>query len=48
MFRLIALSLGLLAALPAMAAAQNEPLPNPIQAPGAPWYFDNFIVDAPR
>jgi hypothetical protein len=48
MFRLIALSLGLLAALPAMAAAQNEPLPNPILAPGAPWYFDSFMVDAPR
>jgi hypothetical protein len=48
MFRLIALSLGLLVALPATAAAQNEPLPNPIQAPGTPWYFDSFMVDAPR
>ena len=48
MFRLIALCCGLLVALPAFAAAQIEPLPNPIQAPGAPWYFDSFIVDAPR
>jgi len=47
MFRLIALSLALLAALPAMAAAQTEPLPNPILAPGVPWYFDSFMVDAP-
>ena len=48
MFRLIAFCLGFLVALPAIAAAQIEPLPNPIQVPGAPWYFDSFIVDAPR
>ena len=48
MFRLTALCCGLLVALPAFAAAQIEPLPNPIQVPGAPWYFDSFIADAPR
>ncbi len=48
MFRLIAFCLGFLVAPPAIAAAQTEPLPNPIQVPGAPWYFDSFIVDAPR
>ncbi len=48
MFRLTALCCGLLAALPTFAAAQIEPLPNPIQVPGAPWYFDSFIADAPR
>ncbi len=40
----IGLSLALLAG---GAAAQAEPLPNPILAPGAPWYFDSFVVDAP-
>jgi len=47
MLRLNTLFFGLLA-LPALAAAPVEPLPNPIQVPGAPWYFDSFIVDAPR
>ena len=47
MLRLHALFFGLLA-LPALAAAPVEPLPNPIQVPGAPWYFDSFIVDTPR
>ena len=32
----------------ACGRSQIEPLPNPIQVPGAPWYFDSFIVDAPR
>lgn len=31
----------------AAAEAQTVPLPNPILAPGAPWYFDSFIVDIP-
>ena len=47
MLRLNVLFFGLLA-LPALAAGPVEPLPNPIQVPGAPWYFDSFIVDAPR
>ena len=47
MLRLNALIFGLLA-LPALAAGPVEPLPNPIQVPGAPWYFDSFVVDAPR
>ncbi len=42
---------GLLAAVlfatPLVAAAQKESLPNPILAPGTPWAFDGFIVDAP-
>jgi hypothetical protein len=48
MFRLTAGFLSLLMLLPAVAAAQGEPLPNPIQVPGAPWYFDSFIVDVPN
>ncbi len=48
MLRLTARFLWLLVALPVMEAAQGEPLANPIQAPGAPWYFDSFIVDSPN
>lgn len=34
--------------LPATAArSAEEPLPNPILAPGAPWAFDGFVVNAP-
>ena len=47
MLRLNALIFGVLA-LPALAAGPVEPLPNPIQVPGAPWYFDSFVVDTPR
>ncbi|HZP89003.1 MAG TPA: tetratricopeptide repeat protein [Burkholderiales bacterium] len=31
----------------ATAKPSEEPLPNPILAPGAPWAFDGFIVNAP-
>ena len=48
MLRLHALFFGLLAVPALAAAAPVEPLPNPIQVPGAPWYFDSFVVDAPR
>lgn len=31
----------------AQAKSDAEPLPNPILAPGAPWAFDGFVVNAP-
>lgn len=31
----------------AQAKSDEEPLPNPILAPGAPWAFDGFVVNAP-
>jgi hypothetical protein len=43
-------ALALAAALYAPALAQQravEPLANPILAPGAPWSFDGFVVNAP-
>lgn len=48
--RLILAALAAGAALAAPALAQRraaEPLPNPILAPGAPWAFDGFLVNAP-
>jgi len=37
----------ILAAVPLLATAQSEALPNPILAPGAPWAFDGFVVNVP-